>query len=211
MAPLSTASAETLYVSDELTVPLRSGASMQHRIVNFLPSGAALEALETSADGDYLHVKADDKEGWVKADQLMKSPSARAQLVSLNKRIDNLKADVKQGAGTIAELNARIKQLEEEQRTLEKNRDGLAGSLNELKQVAARPAAIAQQNKQLEDKLASISTEFAAVQSENQQLRDSSLKEWFVIGGAVALVSLLLGLIIPSIKWRKRDSWGGGF
>ncbi len=205
------ASAETLYVSDELTVPLRSGATMQHRIISFLPSGTALEVLEASDDGNYQHVQADDKDGWVKTEQLMKSPSARAQLVTLNKRIETLKSDLKQSVGDISELNARIKQLESDNRTLEKDRDAIATQLTELKQLASRPVAIAQQNKNLETKLAAIKTEFTAVQAENTQLRDRSIKEWFVIGGGVTLISLFLGLIIPSIKWRKRDSWGGGF
>jgi SH3 domain protein len=211
LGPASLAFGETLYVSDELTVPLRSGATMQHRIISFLPSGTALEVLGASDEGGYQHVRLDDKDGWVKTEQLMKTPSARAQLVSLNTRIDSLKAQLRQSGNSIAELNDRIKQLEADNRALEKNRDELAASLEELKQVAARPAAIAQQNKTLEDKLTSINAQFNAVQTENEQLRDRSIKEWFMIGGGVSLISLFLGLIIPSIKWRKRESWGGGF
>jgi SH3 domain protein len=211
IGPASMASAETMYVSDELTVPMRSGTSEQYRIISFLPSGTALDVLEPSPDGSYQHVKAGDADGWVKTDQLMKTPAARAQLVSLNERIDSLKAQLKQSGGSIAELNAQIKQLEDDKRALGKNRDDLAASLNDLKQVAAHPAAIAQQNQTLEDKLTSLNEEFNTVQAENTQLRDRSIKEWFMIGGGVSLISLFLGLIIPSIKWRKRDSWGGGF
>lgn len=211
IGPAAIVSAETLYVSDELTIPLRSGATMQHRIISFLPSGAALEVLGASDDGNYQHVKVDDKDGWVKTEHLMKSPSARVQLVTLNKRIDTLKSELKQSTGTISDLNARIKQLDNDNLTLEKDRDAIAAQLAELKQLASRPVAIAQQNKNLEDKLAAIKTEFAVVQAENEHLRDRSIKEWFVIGGGVTLISLFLGLIIPSIKWRKRDSWGGGF
>ena len=45
--------------------------------------------------------------------------------------------------------------------------------------------------------------------SENEELRDDSLKEWFLIGGGVSLFSLFAGLVIPNFRWRKkRDSWG---
>ena len=47
--------------------------------------------------------------------------------------------------------------------------------------------------------------------SENAQLNDNSPKKWFIIGAAVALGSLVLGMIIPNIRWRKKDSWGGSF
>jgi len=213
LGPASLAYGETLYVSDELTVPMRSGATMQHRIISFLPSGTALEVMGASDDGAYQHVKLkdEDKDGWVKTEELMQNPSARSQLESLNKRIDNLKDDIKQEKNTIADLNTRIKQLEGDNSALEKNRDALATSLEELKQVAARPAAIAQQNKTLEDKLANLNAEYTAVQTENEILRDRNIKEWFMIGGGVSLISLFFGLIIPNFKWRKRDSWSGGF
>jgi SH3 domain protein len=206
------ASAETLYVSDELTIPIRSGATMQHRILGFLTSGTSLDVQETSDDGDYYRVNAAGKEGWVKAEFAMKSPSARSQLPGLYKRIEALKADIGEGKSTIKDLNARIKQLEDDTRALEKNRDGLADSLDDLKQVAARPVAIAQHNKELEQNLNKVSNELTLVQAENEHLRDRNIKEWFMIGGGVSLASLFFGLIIPNFKWRrKRDSWGGGF
>jgi len=211
IGPATMASAETMYVSDELTIPLRSGASPQYRIISFLPSGTALEVLEPGPDGNYQHVKVDDKDGWVKTDQLMKTPAARDQLVTLNQRIENLKSQLKQSGSSIAELKAQIKQLENDKRSLEKNRDELTASLNQLKQVAAQPVAIAQKNKTLEEQLASLKTEFSAVQMENSHLRNRNIKEWFMIGGGVSLISLFFGLIIPNIKWRKRDSWSGGF
>lgn len=211
IGPASMASAETMYVSDELTVPMRSGTSDQYRIVSFLPSGAALEVLEPSPDGSYQHVKTGDKDGWVKTEQLMKAPAARDQLVTLNQRIESLKAQLKQSGNSIAGLNTQIKQLENDKRALEKNRDDLNASLNQLKQVAAHPVEIAQKNRALEDKLAGLNAEYSAVQTENEHLRNRDLKEWFMIGGGVSLISLFFGLIIPNIKWRKRDSWSGGF
>ena len=206
------ASAETRYVSDELTVPIRSGATTQHRILGFLTSGTVLDIQETSDDGEFYRVKAAGKEGWVKAEFSMKSPSARSQLDRLNKRIETLKADIRQEKATIAELNARIKQFEADNRTLEKNRDGLSDSLEKLKQVAARPVAIAQQNKELEQQLNKVTSELTLLQDQNDNLTDRNIKEWFLIGGGVSLASLLFGLVIPNIKWRrKRDSWGSGF
>ena len=205
-------SAETLYVSDELSVPIRSGATTQHRILGFLTSGTVLDVQETSDDGEFHRVKAAGKEGWVKAEYSMKSPSARSQLARLNQRIESLKDDIKQEKNTIAELNERIKQFEADNRTLEKNRDGLSDSLEKLKQVAARPVAIAQQNKELEQQLSRVTSELNLLQEEREHLLDRSIKEWFLIGGGVALASLLFGLVIPNIKWRrKRDSWGSGF
>jgi hypothetical protein len=43
-------------------------------------------------------------------------------------------------------------------------------------------------------------------------MSNMDIKLWFMVGGGVALISLILGLVIPSFNWgRKKDSWGGGF
>ena len=47
---------------------------------------------------------------------------------------------------------------------------------------------------------------------DNQALRSNVAQEWFMIGGAVAMGSLILGLILTRINWRrKRDNWGDSF
>jgi SH3 domain protein len=204
--------AQTLYVSDELSVALRSGASTQHRILAFITSGTALDVVGSSEDGEFYQVTADGKEGWVKAEYVMQSPSARAQLPTLNQRIDELKAALKNEKTTLAELRDNIRALEANTRALEKERDSLNNNLETIKQVAAHPVAIAQQNQQLQAELSNTSQALALEQAENAVLRDRNIKEWFVVGGGVALASVFFGLIIPNIRWRrKRDSWGGGF
>ena len=50
----------TGYISDQLSVAMRSGASNQHRILKFLSSGAAVKVLETSEDGKYKLVEIDE-------------------------------------------------------------------------------------------------------------------------------------------------------
>ena len=61
----------------------------------------------------------------------------------------------------------------------------------------------------LETELAKANRELDRALKENARLSDDNIKEWFMIGGAVSLISLFFGLIIPNFKWRrKKDSWG---
>ena len=77
--------AKTAYVSDELTVPLRTGPSNQYRIIKFLRSGTAMKVLETSEDGKYTNVEiGGDKSGWVLTENLMDIPSGRDRLAAAN-------------------------------------------------------------------------------------------------------------------------------
>lgn len=78
------------YVSDDLTIPMRTGTTTNHKILKFLNSGMAVEVIEEVEDGQYARVVLrddDDKTGWVKTELLMNQPSARDQLTQLKRNI----------------------------------------------------------------------------------------------------------------------------
>jgi len=201
------------YVSDELKIPLRSGASEGHRIIKFIRSGTALTVLQTSEDGNYLNVKANDgKEGWVLSKQTMGIPSGRDRLVSVNKQLTKSKQQAKQLNSSIAELKSEIKQLQNEKSGLQIERTNLSNSLEDLKITTANPQALSKKNKQLKKELSKVRENESMLEEDNQNLRKNATQEWFIIGAAVSIGSLLLGLIITRINWkRKRDSWGDSF
>jgi len=207
------ANAETIrYVSDDLTIPMRSGTTNRHKILAFLNSGTAVKILEQSADGEYARVQVEgEKEGWVRTDQLMNTRSARDRLVTANQKLDDSKQQIAKLQQTIAELRQQNQQLDDTRKQLVSENSSLQSTLEELRSTAANPIAIHEQNQKLEATIDEISARNESLQSENARLNDKSLKEWFIIGAVVAIGSLILGLIIPNIKWRKKDSWAGSF
>ena len=53
----------------------------------------------------------------------------------------------------------------------------------------------------------SLEKELQLIQQENQSLKDRSQREWFIAGAGVLLGGMLLGLIIPKLRWRKKSGW----
>ena len=204
--------AETVYVSDELSVPMRSGASNEYRIVKFLSSGTALKVLSTSEDGKYTEVEAGDKSGWILSENLMNIPSGRDRLVSVNKQLAQAKEQAQELKNSVNELKAEISQLKNENSTLQNERTNLTNSLDDLKITAANPLALSRKNKELKTELDDARAEVARLDKDNQQLRNNVMQDWFIIGGGVSIGSLLLGIILTRINWRrKRNSWGDSF
>ncbi len=205
--------AKTSYVSDELKIPLRSGASNGHRIVKFLKSGTPLTVLGASEDNNFIEVEvAGGKTGWVEASSVMDVPSGRDRLVSVNKKLTKIRQENKELKGSIAGLKSEIRKLKNEKGTLKNERTNLSNSLNDLKITAANPLALSKKNKQLKKELNKIESTAEMLDKENQQLRSNVAQEWFIIGGAVSMGSLIVGLILTRINWRrKRDSWGDSF
>jgi SH3 domain protein len=196
----------TAYVSDELTIPLRSGASNSHRIIKFLPSGTRLNIIEVIEDGSYAKVSTGEgKEGWVEISHTMKARGAREQLPKLTAKTTELRGIVKGLKEKKSQLEQRIKKIEEDNQTL-------AERIQELREVAAEPAAIADKNRRLTEQLEKVDATNEKLAVDNERMSNMDIKLWFAVGGGVALVSLILGLVIPGFNWgRKKDSWGGSF
>lgn len=199
------------YVSDELKIPLRTGASTKHRIVKFLRSGAALTV--QGEDGKFTEVETGGgKSGWVLTEDLMNVPSGRDRLAAATKKFSKSADQIKELKSTISGLKSELKQLKNEKGALQNERTNLSNSLEDLKITAANPLSLSKKNKQLKKELDKVRDNEAMLEKDNQQLRSNVMQEWFLIGGAVSIGSLILGLILTRINWRKkRDSWGDSF
>ncbi len=187
------------YVSDQLTIPMRSGTTINHKILKFLDSGLPLVVLETSDDETHLLVAlADDesKTGWVKAELVMKEPSAREQILVVKQKNQDL-------IGRQAELKKQIAELKIKESKLGEVQQILA----QLRKSAAKPILIAEENVDLKKQLIEVRDRNEQLVAENVFLSDKNIKQWFMIGGAVSIGSLLLGLLITRINWKKNDRW----
>lgn len=202
------------YVSDQLTIPMRSGPTNSHKILKFLASGTAVNIMETSADKSHTLVSLTDdesKSGWVETSSLMPQPSARDQLVAAGKNNQALKdkhAELKTELATLQKQNA---EMQATNKQLENKIQDLLNTLARFKESAADPIRMAEENERLQQQLQHEQNKNNELVQKNTFLSDKNIKEWFLIGAGVSIGSLILGLILTRIRWRKRDSWGGSF
>lgn len=210
MLPAMQAWSETLYVSDELSIPMRTGASNKHRIVYFPKSGTALNVKEVSEDGAYIHVTSSSgKEGWVEKQYLMGQSSARDRIVTVNNRLEKSRAQTKELKQQVRDLESQNKESAAQLKQYQREMKSMEGGMEKLKRISANPVALANENKTLEDQVSKLTASNSLLTAENEELTNESTKDWFILGAAVSLGSLLFGLIITRINWkRKRHSWG---
>jgi len=206
LLPAIPAHAETKYVIDQIVITLRSGQSNQHQILRTLPSGTKLEVLETS--DKYSRVRlTDGTEGWVLNQYITSKPIARHRLAAAQKKLAELEAEntrlkqeLEASTNKAGELNQQLKQL---QQTDKKRNE----ELNRLRRVAAKPMQLEKENIRLKKELLDLENEHELVKQENQMLRDSADREWFLTGAGVIILGIILGLIAPSLRPRKKSSW----
>ncbi len=86
--------------------------------------------------------------------------------------------------------------------------DGLQRELSEIRGLSANAIELNEQNKRLRQRLLEQERAIGELQDDNRRLASRSNREWFVVGAGVLIVGMLVGLILPRIRWRRKSSWG---
>lgn len=208
LLPATQAAAQSMWVSDQFEVMLRTGPSTNNAIERMLPSGTALEVIERDDETGYTRVRtAAGTEGWVLTRYLMNEASAREQLEALTSRLTNANS---QGSSLTSQLDAvkgeydtasrRISVLEGDNRQLEQE-------LAEIKRTAANVLAVNNQNKELRDQLANAEIQAATLEQQNRELTGQTTRYWFMTGALVLVVGMILGIWLPRIRWQRRSRY----
>jgi len=172
-----------------------------------LPSGTRLEVLEASDTG-YTKVRnSEGVEGWVLSRYLSPEPIAREKLAAAQSRLKRLKDQNSKLKQELSALQKSSRDLEAERTALLSKTESTDAELERLNQVAAQPILLNNQNQQLKQQNVSLEKELQLVQQENQSLKDRSQREWFIAGAGVLLGGMLLGLVVPKLRWRKKSNW----
>lgn len=206
LGPVS-AFAATMYISDELTVPLRRGPSNGHKIVNAaLPSGLALEVLGEDKAAGFTQVRTPNGvEGWVPTQFLIGQPVAKDRLAAATKRVETLEAQLKSVRENYQDVRGARTEIEGRATDLSKENQKLQTELAEIRRVSATAITQFEENKQLKTDNVSLQTQVTQLSEEVHDLKRNVMLRWLLSGGALVLIGLALGAWIKSRP--KRSNW----
>ncbi len=198
LAPwMSVAVAEERWVTDRGEFTMRSGKSTSNKIVRMLKSGQRVELVEEDEESGYSLVRLQNgSEGWVVSRFLLRSPPALVRLPELEKDV-----------GRVAELSDERQRLQSEVRALTNDNGKLEAELKRIRQVSASAVQLDNENSALRSRLATAEARISSLEDDNRRLGSKANREWFVVGAAVLVFGVLLGLIVPRLKVRKKSSW----
>jgi SH3 domain protein len=201
--------AETRYVTDSFKITMRSGESTSHKILRMLDSGMALDVLSVNPDSGYTKVRAGASVGYVLSRQLMRQPSARSQLASMQKEIDALKAAPGELRSNLANLQKQHRELNQAHNELQTIKDKQEQELQSIQRTASNAIRISNERNELRKQVADLTREVEDLKQENRDLSNEATREWFLIGAGVIIAGILIGLILPHLRFqRRRSSWG---
>jgi SH3 domain protein len=199
---------QTRYVTDRTQVELRRGPSTEYRILRYLEAGDRVEVLEQNEAQGFSRVKiGEDNEGWVPTASLVAEPIARERLAVAERNLasarERLTALEAQNQELTRDLTAARTELEQA-RT---NHGTVSRELADLRTAAANVVEIRDNNTSLEQRLGQRDRQVEQLTADNARLAARNNQNWFVVGAAVLLAGIVIGLVAPTLRRKRRSDW----
>lgn len=210
LVPRAWAAEKTVYVSDEFTVPLRSGASNRHRIRLNLKTGTRLTLLNRDSDTGFTQVKTErGTEGWILSQHLVNNPIARTRLLQANSTLEKTKQQLTTVKSTSSQTHSKLGEVQQQLKSLSRQNQSLTSELTSIKKISANALNLDHNNRELLQNNELLKIQIAELQADNSRLADKSDQEWFIRGAFAVAIGALLTVVLPRLKPRTRSrEWG---
>jgi len=202
---------EQRYITDEILVPVRSGAGGEYRIVNKgLSSGTPITQFSLSEDGIWAEVETrGGTRGWLRAQYIQVEKPSQLLLQEAERQYAELEADRNKIRGMLDDSQSVAYEADGELAELKKKLATNEAELSQIKQISGAAIELDSRNQSLAKSLETKRSEAELLKLENVRLQER-IKSNQIIDGALAV---LLGVIIMALapklvpKRRRNDGW----
>ncbi len=195
--------AETfVYITDQVDIPIRSEKSLGNTIIRLLPSGTKLSVLQITEDG-WTEVKYQDTIGWISSRYLSNNMSAREELKQANTVINENQLLITKYETELKELNKQLLILNNENKELVIKSSKSEAEKTHIEQIYQDALKLEHENEKLNQEQLQLKTELQLAQNNSQIERDTSQRNWFIVGALVLFFGVVIGFIMPKRLNRR--------
>jgi SH3 domain protein len=192
-----------VYITDQIDIPIRSDQNFGNNIIRVLPSGTELSLLQSTEDG-WVQIQFDDTIGWIKSFYLSKDPPAREELKKLTRTSNTNKLLISKLASEKEVLENELSLLKQENTDLSIQSSKSQAEKEHIEQIYQDALKLEHENeKHIQEKL-QLKAELQLADNNTQIQKDTSSRNWFIVGAIVLFFGMIIGFIVPGILNRKR-------
>lgn len=204
------ATAETNFVTDEFEIMLRTGPSVQNKIIAALPSGTSLQVLRGDAGNAHSQVQTQAGEiGYVLTRFLSDVPAAKNRLKALESQLKQLQSKPNEIRSLLLAAQTDNRKLSQENRQYQDDFNKIKADYDRLRSISKDSANLADDNQRLNSEVQQLLLQLDDIRIQNESLKDNSERKWFMLGAFAVGVGLFFGWILSFAKKRRRNvsSW----
>ncbi len=192
-----------VYITDELDLPIRSDKNFGNNIIRLLPSGTELSLLQSTEDG-WAQIKFDDTIGWIKTFYLSSNPSAREALKKLTREYNSNTLLISKLSDEKEELEKKLITLKNDNTDLIVQSSKSQAEKEHIEQIYQDALKIEHENEKLIQNNLQLKAELQLAENNTQIQKDTSSRNWFIVGAIVLFLGMIIGLIVPNLLKRRR-------
>jgi len=165
--------------------------------------------LERDDANGYARVRLRDggAEGWVLTRYLVDAPTAnlelsdaRAALAQARTRADSLQNE-------LTATQQRLETTQAELATLQSTSSAMTEELADIREASASAIDLRDQNESLRRRNTELTAEVDQLVVDNAALASRNQQNWFIVGALVLAGGIVIGLVAPSLRRRRRTDW----
>jgi SH3 domain protein len=196
--------ADTVYVSENFEVTMRTGPGTDHKIIDLIQSGKALEMVEKG--DEWSHVReSNGKDGWVLNRYLTVNEPCSMVLDRVKQEYDGLGDKYKNLKQNFDQIQAQKNSIDANLSQSQQDRDKLKKAYDKLKKDSADYLTLKKHYEETTADLESEKTRSAKLDEENLQMKRSHIIQWVLTGGGIMLIGFFIGLFSSSRR-KPRSS-----
>ena len=192
-----------VYITDELDLPIRSDKNFGNNIIRLLPSGTELSLLQSTEDG-WAQIQFDDTIGWIKTFYLSSSPSAREELKKLTREYNSNTLLISKLSDEKEELEKKLITLKNDNTNLIVQSSKSQAEKEHIEQIYQDALKLEHENEKLIQNNLQLKAELQLAENNTQIQKDTSSRNWFIVGAIVLFFGMIIGLIVPNLIKRRR-------
>jgi SH3 domain protein len=164
--------------------------------------------LEQLEDEGYSRVRlADGAEGWVLTRYLQAEPTARLRLAAAEREVADARAQADTLEQRVTELEAALASTGQALSETETSAKRVNAELADIRSASANAIETREQNENLRRRVAELTSAADLAELEIDELRRRERQNWFIVGAAVLFGGIVIGLIAPSLRPKRKSSW----
>ena len=196
--------AETVYVSEDFEITMRTGPGPDRKIISLVRSGKALEMIEKGEEWSQVRAP-NGREGWVLNRYLTVDQPCAMVLDRLRQDYDVLNARHKDLQASFDEIEAQKKVTDSNLAKSQKDRNDIDKAYASLKKESADYLKLKKRHEEVTAELEAERTRSAKLDDENMQMKRNRIIQWVLTGGGIMLVGFFIGLFSSSRR-KPRSS-----
>lgn len=196
--------AQQLYVAEVQEITVRTGPSLENKIVQLVKSGARLDKLKE--EGDWILVRTDTgKEGWVLKRYLTTDVPVRVKFEEF--KVKN--AEMIDKAGKVESIVGKFeednKSLQQKLAAAQAESAKIKAEFETLQRANADVAEMTRNFRELKASAEAAKQEIEQLKRRNESLQDLSDVKWFLAGAGVLFAGWLFGYLLGRSARKKAN------